>query len=237
MRIRSNSTSDWSGDDAPATPQVEPRGNGGDARRAASGAAAGGQDVDPSLVAAFDLESPYAIHLRSLRSSILQHNVGDDDRRARACALIGLDCEPELAAMAANLAVVMARMETPTLLIDGNLTDAAMHHMVRRPATAGAQQTPVADLWIAGSGGAGQTMLERQPILERSYDWNVPAQQTLAALSIDRSTGTASIAAALVGFDSVVLVARKHVTMRRTARQLIDRLDEHRIGIVGVVLV
>ncbi|MEH3041691.1 MAG: hypothetical protein PGN21_16750 [Sphingomonas paucimobilis] len=237
MRIRSNSTSDWSVDDAAATAQLDPRA-GGDARRGAAGTAApGGQDVDPSLVAAFDLETPYVLHLRSLRSSILQHNVGDDDRRVRSCALIGLDCEPELAAMAANLAVVMARLETPTLLIDGNLSDAAMHRMVGRTATGGAQQTPVADLWIAGSGAAGQTMLERQPILERSYEWNVPAQLNLAALSIDRSTGTASIAAALVGFDSVVLVARKHVTMRRTARQLIDRLDEHRISIVGVVLV
>ncbi|KQM58873.1 MULTISPECIES: hypothetical protein [unclassified Sphingomonas] len=228
MRIRS---SNWADDNA--APVATDR-----AERVGVAPAASAAQVDPSLVAAFDLELPYVVALRTVRSRIVQHYGADGEQQAFSCALIGLDCEEELAAFAANLSVVMARMQTPTLLIDGNLSQASMHPLFGLSERTEAQGTPIANLWIAGSGGAtGQAALEQRPILERSYDWNLPVTQTLAVLSVQGAASAASIAAALAGFDQAILLLRKNVTGRRPARQLVDRLDERRIAITGTVLV
>ncbi|WCP71929.1 hypothetical protein [Sphingomonas hankookensis] len=227
MRIRS---SNWAEDTAPIAADR--------AERVGVAPAVSAAQVDPSLVAAFDLELPYVVALRTVRSRIVQHYGTDGEQQAFSCAIIGLDCEEELAAFAANLSVVMARMQTPTLLIDGNLSQASVHPLFGLPERTEAQATPIANLWVAGSGGAtGQAALEQRPILERSYDWNLPVTQTLAALSVQGAASGASIAAALTGFDQAILLLRKNVTARRAARQLVDRLDERRIAITGTVLV
>ena len=230
MRIRS---SNWADDNAAPAPVPPDHAEWTGVAPPASAA-----QVDPALVAAFDLESPYVVALRTVRSRIVQRHATDDTQQSFSCALIGLDCEEELAAFAANLAVVMARMQTPTLLIDGNLSRAAVHPYFGLSDRTEAQGTPIPNLWVAGSGGAtGQAALEQRPILERSYDWNLPVSQTLAALSVQGAASAASIAAALAGFDQAVLLLRKNVTGRRAARQMIDRLDERRIAITGTVLV
>ncbi len=237
MRIRSSS---WSDDTAPHGAPTAPVDGAGTHGAGTPGVAPAvrAADVSPSLVAAFDLESPYVVGLRTVRSRIVQGYSTEDERQAHGCALIGMDCDEELSAFAANLAVVMARMNTPTLLIDGNLSHAGLHPHFGLADQAEAQGTPIANLWIAGSGGAtGQAALEQRPILERSYDWNLPVTQTLATLSVQGPASTASIAAALEGFDQAVLILRKNITGRRAARQLIDRLDERRIRITGTVLV
>lgn len=232
MRLRSTAQ--------PATPYsgFEPRnGDSGQGDDVVMLAAGDGR-VDPLLVAAFDMEAPYVMATRAIRSSIVRSYEGDD-RRTRFCALIGLDCDEELAVMAANLAVLMVRMQTPTLLVDGNRAYPRINSLFHVPDQAVVQSTVIPDLWLVGTDDAAEehAPVEGQLLVERSRDWNVPAAQVLAAMAIGGNSSAAGVAATLKGFDTVVILTRKHVTHRSAARGLIETLDEHHIPITGTVIV
>lgn len=232
MRLRSTAQ--------PATLYAGIEPGDGDARRGNDAAmlAPGDGRVDPLLVAAFDMEAPYVVATRAIRSSIVRSYEGDD-RRTRFCALVGLDCDEELAVMAANLAIVMVRMQSPTLLVDGNRTYPRINSLFHVPDQAVVQSTAIPDLWLVGTDDAAEAHapVEGQPLVERSRDWNVPAAQVIAAMATGGNSSAASVAAALKGFDTVVILTRKHVTHRSAARGLIETLDEHRIPITGTVIV
>ena len=63
------------------------------------------------------------------------------------------------------------------------------------------------------------------------------ASQLIAATVVNATNGATSIADALTGFDTAVIVIRKHFTKRNVVRGLIEVLDQHGIPITGTVLV
>ena len=75
------------------------------------------------------------------------------------------------------------------------------------------------------------------PLIEQRDEWNARVDQVIVAIALNEAHSAASIANALHGFDAAVIVARKNVTQVRPTRALIDVLDQHRVPIVGTVLV
>ena len=208
---------------------------------------------DPLLVAAFDLNDPYVVNARTICSRIVRHRADLDDRRLRSCVLIGFDCDEEVAVLAANLAIVMVRMHMPTLLLDANRGYPRLHELFRiapdsapsdpQPAPgvdAAPQPTAIPQLWVIPAiDGASRsaTPYERQPILERVRGLNLQSMQLIATMSLDQQGSTATMSSAVTGVDTVMLVARKHVTAIADIRGLIDGIDECGVSIAGLVLV
>ncbi len=199
---------------------------------------AGSGTVDPMLVAAFSMDDPYVVAIRGIRSSIVQ-SYGDVSRDTRYCAVIGLDCDEALAAMAANLGVVMTHMGASTLVVDTNRAAPRVAGLFGVADAAPVQQTPIAGLWVAGTGSAdgwSQDPVERRPLIEQRDEWNIRIDQVVAVMALNDAIGASSIANALTGFDAAVIVARKNVTLVNRTRNLIEALDQHRVPIVGTVM-
>ena len=201
-------------------------------------ALSGSGNVDPMLVAAFSMDDRYVVAIRGIRSSIVQ-SYGDVSRDTRYCAVIGLDCDEALAVMAANLGVVMTHMGASTLVVDTNRAAPRVAGLFGAADAAQVQQTPIAGLWVAGTGsadGRSQDPVERRPLIEQRDEWNVRVDQVVSVMALNDANGAASIANALAGFDAAVLLMRKNVTPLKRARSLIEALDQHRVPIVGTVL-
>jgi Mrp family chromosome partitioning ATPase len=196
-------------------------------------------NVDPMLVAAFSMDDPYVVAIRGIRSSIVQ-SYGDVSRDTRYCAVIGLDCDEPLAVMAANLGVVMIHMGASTLVVDANRAAPRVAGLYGVADAAQVQQTPIAGLWVAGTGSAdgySQEPVERRPLIEQRDEWNIRVDQVVAVMALNDANGAASIANAVAGFDAAVILARKNVTLVQRTRNLIEALDQHRVAIVGTVMV
>ena len=198
-----------------------------------------GQGIDPLLVAAFTMDDPYVVAIRSIRSSIVQR-YEDVSRDTRYCALIGLDCNEALAVMAANLAVVTTHMGSSTLVVDTNHAHPRVAELFGCSDSPVVQSTPLVGLTVIGTGrgeGGVADPVERRPLIEQRDEWNARVDQVIVAIALNEAHSAASIANALHGFDAAVIVARKNVTQGRPTRALIDVLDQHRVPIVGTVLV
>lgn len=196
-------------------------------------------NVDPMLVAAFSMEDPYVVAIRSIRSSIVQR-YDDVSRDTRYCALIGLDCDEALSVMAANLGVVMTHMGASTLVVDTNREAPRVAGLYGVADVAQVQPTPIGGLWVAGTGaaeGASIDPVERRPLIEQRDEWNIRVDQVVAVMALNRSNGAATIANAVAGFDTAVIVARKNVTRVHRTRNLIEALDQSGVTIVGTVMV
>lgn len=204
--------------------------------------------LDPQIVAAGDLNDPYVVRVRAIRSRLLRDQPQRDGRRLSSCALIGIDCQEELAVLAANLAVVFVRMHTPTLLIDGGQQRARQQELFRLPPVPTedvpalnslvAQPSGIDNLWIASlHAGEHDTSYEREPICSRVAKWQVPGTQVIATLPLDEGSSTAMVAAAVEGLDTVVLLARRNRSRVADLRALIDSLDAQHVAISGTVLV
>lgn len=199
---------------------------------------AGSGNVDPMLVAAFSMDDRYVVAIRGIRSSIVQ-SYGDVSRDTRYCAVIGLDCDEALAVMAANLGVVMTHMGASTLVVDTNRAAPRVASLFGVADAPQVQQTPIAGLWVAGTGsadGRSQDPVERRPLIEQRDEWNIRIEQVVAVMALNDANGAASIADALTGFDAAVILARKNVTLVNRTRSLIEALDQHRVPIVGTVM-
>lgn len=210
--------------------------------------------VDPMLVAAFDLNHAYVNNIRTLRSKILQQQPVRSDSGIRACALVGLDCDEEISVLAANLAIVMVRMGTPTLLIDAGLHNPRQHSLFHVPnrlgfinlrdnissPDLGAQPTAIDRLWVIPTGPKqpdASHALERQSILSKIEQWSVPSTQLLVSLPLSGRGNMHTVADTVAGFDSAVLVVRKDKSRISDMRVLIDGLDEKKVPIAGFVIV
>lgn len=193
--------------------------------------------VDPLVVAAYSADTPYVVAARAIRSSILQ-SYGETDRRSRACALIGVDCDEALAVLAANLGVVMAQAGSQTLVVDTNRAHPRIAGLFQLADLTDHQVTAVPGLLVQGTGsdGGGESS-ERRSLLEQHDAIATSAGQLIAAAAIHSTNGATSIADAITGFDAAVLVVRKHRTKRSDVRGLIEVLDQHGIAITGTVLV
>ncbi|MEG3084251.1 hypothetical protein U1707_11415 [Sphingomonas sp. PB2P12] len=204
----------------------------------ASGHTVAPGSVDPLVVAAYSTDTPYVVAARAIRSSILQ-SYGETDRRSRACALIGVDCDEALAVLAANLGVVMAQAGTQTLLVDTNRAHPRVATLFQLVDHADHQVTAVPGLMVQGTGsdGGGSEPIERRSLLEQHDAVAMSAGQMIAVAAIHSTNGATSIADAITGFDAAVVVVRKHRTKRSDVRGLIEVLDQHGIPITGTVLV
>src|SRR6185369_7748835 len=78
-----------------------------------------------SLVAALDPAGGAAESLRELRSQLILRWFGDQ----RALAVLGARAEDDADTVAANLAITMAQLGEPTLIIDANLRAPRQHEL------------------------------------------------------------------------------------------------------------
>ena len=196
--------------------------------------------LSPLLVAARDLNDPYVVNVRAIRSRILSEQPDTGDRRPRSCALIGFDCAEELAVLAANLAIVMVGMGAPALLVETDPAHRELRALFGVAADGGeaALPTPIPQLWILPAVHRSDAHpQERQPIVDRYRRWHAPQSQVIAALALNRSTGAETTAAAVMGIDTVVIAVRRHVSRIAAVRGLIDSLDQAGVSIAGTVLV
>jgi protein-tyrosine kinase len=81
--------------------------------------------LDRKLVAALDTAGARAEALRELRSELILRWFGDK----RTLAVLGALREDDAESVAANLAIVLAQLGEPTLLIDANLRAPSLHSM------------------------------------------------------------------------------------------------------------
>jgi protein-tyrosine kinase len=93
------------------------------AARAVLQTGAGETGLDRKLVAALDGASARAEALRELRSELILRWFGDK----RTLAVLGARAADDADSVAANLAIVMAQLGEPTLLIDANLRAPCLH--------------------------------------------------------------------------------------------------------------
>lgn len=199
---------------------------------------AAADSVDPLVVAAYASETPYVIATRAIRSSILQ-TYGDSDRRTRACALIGIDCDEAVAVLAANLAVVTAQSGSQALVVDANRAYPRVASLFRRADHADHQATAVHGLLVQGTGSdgtGGAIPAERRSLIEQHDAIAISGSEMIVTIALNSTTGATSIADAITGFDAAVIVVRKHVTKRNVVRGLIEVLDQHGIPITGTIL-
>lgn len=237
MRIRSSAGSDLPGRYSPTSKD----GN----------AVVSEADIHPMLVTAYDLDSKYAQHIRTIRSKIVQSQaVG---RSVSHYALIGFDCPSELSVLAANLGVVMARLETPTLLVDAARSNAMIHELMGVPNDVGvsnldasvslaeiAHPTVLDQLWLVPAGpqlDQGGQAFEKEALISRLERWNVSASSILISVPIDEQTNQSAVADMVSGVDGVVLFIRRHVTKIADIHVLIDLLDERDVPVIGTVIV
>lgn len=213
----------------------------------------GDHRVDHQLVAAFDMNSAYANHVRAVRSKILPFQESRAALDVRSCAIIGLDCDQETAKLAGNLAIVMVRMGNPALLIDAALHDPALHLLFHVPNRAGfinlrpnvelngiVTDTGIPGLALITTGPTlpeTNQVLERQPILSLLDGWDLPSSQIIASVPLGSQTSLTTVADSLVGFDCVVIAVKRDHTRVADIRKLIDELDEKHIPIAGTILV
>ncbi len=196
-------------------------------------------NVDPLVVAAYETDTPYVVAARAIRSSIVQ-SYADSDRRSRACALIGIDCDEALAVLAANLGVVMAQAGSQTVIVDANRAHPRIASLFQLGDHVEHQVTAIPGLLVSGTGSdghAGSESIERRSLIEQHDAIATSASQMIAATVVNSTNGATSIADALTGFDAAVIVIRKHFTKRGMVRGLIEVLDQHGIPITGTVLV
>ncbi|PCD01738.1 hypothetical protein COC42_16635 [Sphingomonas spermidinifaciens] len=203
----------------------------------------------PELIALHELGSPDALKIRALRDTLLSTFSDRPHGRVQSWVLVGIDCEAELAVLAANLAIVLARLGTPTLLIDGAFERPMIDHLFGMPAEAGlvnhydgsaamlaAYPGPVEGLSVMPAGEqapAAAHLLEQAPMLDMIERW--PIQAELAILSLPISS--MSFAQTIRGFDGAVIVAKKHRATVADTRRAVDVLDSERVTAAATVLV
>lgn len=205
----------------------------------------GDDRVDPMLVAAFDGDNEYMSNVRAIRSRLISPSVNQDTHFTRSCVLIAMDCDQEAAVLAANLALLVVRGGVPTLLVDALDHNPILSGMFRMTSdhgnTLAARETVIPQLWLHGSAkhalAAGGGVAEGEPVIDRANDWSRGDGEVIAVVGVNDHSSVLGVAAAVRGMDSVLIVARKHVTAVSAIQELIDGLDSHAMYIAGTVLV
>jgi capsular exopolysaccharide synthesis family protein len=154
-------------------------------------------------------------------------------------------------ATASNLAVVLAQLGRPVLIVDCDLRKPRLHqvfHLSNRvglvnqlTGTADPESvilpTEVPNLWIVPSGPMPPNPSELLAS-ERMRDWLHAMRERFAYVIIDTPPALAVTDATLVGVlvDGMVLTLRSHKVTREEARVCRDRLRQADIKILGAVL-
>ena len=232
---------------------LHPRPRGEDASQTGLGLLAGGDGrVDPLVAAAFDSDDPYVAKVRQVRAKLLATaREGSGAQGRLRLAVLSLQGGDEASILAANLGVVLAQMDGPTILIDADIERPSLDRLLRLPNRVGlAEQlagtalrlpvTPAAvdRLWLmpAGQGAGGAaSLVEKGALADAAEGWNLPEANLLVYLA-ERPRGRTAFGNMLEKFDAVALVARRGVTPVAEMRRVIDELDRHKIPIAGSVM-
>ncbi|AQR72326.1 hypothetical protein [Sphingomonas sp. LM7] len=208
--------------------------------------------VDPLVTAAFDADDPYVAKVRKIRAKLLAtaREASGADGRLRL-AVLSLQGGDEASILAANLGAVMAQMDGPTILVDGDIEQPSLDRLLRLPNRIGLAeqlggmalrlpvlQTAIDRLWLMPAGqaaGGAATLVEKGSLAEAAAGWNLPEANLLAYLA-ERPRGGTAFGNILEKFDAVVIVARRGVTPVSEIRRVIDDLDRHHIPIAGSVV-
>lgn len=198
--------------------------------------------IDPTLVAAFSHDDPYLDHVRAIRSRLLKRQSMAMSRNIDSYALVGFDTGEDLAILAANLAIVLARSNRPTLLLSGSDGSAisAADLFECSPTVGGENEIRAAVAF------PNLSVLQLPPATLRGDDrpltafartWPVSDGQIIAAIEYDLRDSTATTASLLQAMTAIILVVRKHVTETTEVRAIIDAIDGYGIPIEGCVIV
>jgi Mrp family chromosome partitioning ATPase len=153
--------------------------------------------------------------------------------------------------MAANLAVVLAQMDGPTMLIDVDMGNPSLDRLFRVANKSGlaeqlmgsaallpAAKTAIEGLWLMTAGrasGSASSMITRGPLAETANGWGLKETSMLFYLA-ERKGEQTPFGSILAGFDAVVIVARRGGTVIADMRRIIDDLDRQGVPIAGTVI-
>ncbi len=213
---------------------------------------AGDDRIDPLVTAAFDADDPYVAKVRKVRAKLLAtaREARGAEGRLRL-AILSLQGGDEASILAVNLATVIAQMDGPTILVDGDIDRPSLDRLLRLPNRIGLAeqlggvalrlpvlQTAIDRLWLMPAGqaaGGAATLVEKGSLAEAAQGWNLPEANLLAYLA-ERPRGGTAFGNILEKFDAVAIVARRGVTPVSEIRRVIDDLDRHHIPIAGTIV-
>jgi len=184
---------------------------------------------------------------RSLRTALLLSSA----REIKLIAVTSAVAGEGKTATAANLAVVLAQLGRPVLIVDCDLRKPRLHQVFRvsnrlglvnqLTGTAEPEEvilpTEVPNLWVVPSGPTPPNPSELIAS-QRMRDWLRALRSRFDYVVIDTPPALAVTDATLVGVavDGVVLTLRCHKVTREEARLVRDRLRQADIKILGAVL-
>ncbi|MDP1026687.1 hypothetical protein Q5H91_05655 [Sphingomonas sp. KR1UV-12] len=198
--------------------------------------APGDDRVDAALIAAFTANDSYLDGIRVIRARLLQRAATASDRIA-GFAIIAFDMDDDLAVLGGNLAILMARSGSNTLLIDLDGDRASAIDLFADAPAAGhcgsVEAIPGLSLLRLS---ADRLRDDTRSIVELSSDWPADGGRLLALLHHDADRSAIATASLLRDMQGVVLLLRRDVTEYAAVRAQIDALDASGVTIEGCVI-
>jgi succinoglycan biosynthesis transport protein ExoP len=184
---------------------------------------------------------------RSLRTALLLSSA----RELKVVAVTSATAGEGKTATATNLAIVLAQLGRPVLIIDADLRKPRLHHVFKVSNQSGlvshltsavdaeeiVHATTIPNLWITPSGAIAPNPSELLSS-DRMYDWLRVMRSRFEYVIIDTPPALAVTDATIVGViaDGVVLTLRSGKVTREEARLCRDRLRLAEVRILGAVL-
>lgn len=207
--------------------------------------------VSPNLVTMSDERASEAEAVRTIRTHIVARHIKDGRRGLAVCApAAGAGCT----FTATNLAVALAQVGIPTLLMDGDMRSPAVEEFIRPPSGVPGLMQCISDdatvsprdcihsevlpnLSIMYSGGrthnaqellAGDSFKRLIEGCLRDYEFTIVDTPPTNECADARRIGT------IIGYT--LIVARARVTLTSEVATLADKLQEDGVRVIGTVL-
>jgi polysaccharide biosynthesis transport protein len=184
---------------------------------------------------------------RSLRTALLLSSA----RELKVVAVTSAAAGEGKTATATNLAIVLAQLGRPVLIVDADLRKPRLHQVFRISNQTGlvshltstvdadeiVHATTIPNLWITPSGPIAPNPSELLSS-DRMFDWLRAARLRFEYIIVDTPPALAVTDATIVGViaDGVVLTLRSGKVTREEARLCRDRLRQADVRILGAVL-
>ncbi|HXO43283.1 MAG TPA: polysaccharide biosynthesis tyrosine autokinase [Thermoanaerobaculia bacterium] len=184
---------------------------------------------------------------RSLRTALLLSSA----RELKVVAVTSAAAGEGKTATATNLAIVLAQLGRPVLIVDADLRKPRLHQVFKISNQTGlvshltstvdadeiVHATTIPNLWITPSGPIAPNPSELLSS-DRMFDWLRAARTRFEYIIIDTPPALAVTDATIVGViaDGVVLTLRSGKVTREEARLCRDRLRQADVRILGAVL-
>jgi capsular exopolysaccharide synthesis family protein len=185
---------------------------------------------------------------RSLRTAVLLSSA----RELKVVAVTSASAGEGKTATASNLAIVLAQLGRPVLIVDADLRKPRLHQVFKisnqiglvshLTATLGGdeviQPTAIPNLWIAPCGPVAPPNPSELLSSDRMVDWLAAVRSRFEYVIIDTPPALAVTDATIVGVmaDGVILTLRSGKVTREEARLCRDRLRQADVRILGAVL-